>query len=206
MSRPDRAVFRLPLVSLAFPVLLFVCATPLATVRVWLLWVYLAPVLAVFYVLLTRTTVTPESITTSGLLGRRRIAWSDLDGFEFRGPRWAVAVTTAGKRIRLPMIRPRDLPVLAEVSGGRLNLAAPPADTDTNTDTGLETETDAPTDAFVPAQPTDTTGVTDTPVPTTPDAAPDNAVDATPDGSGTGNGGHEATAAPAADRPAGRDG
>ncbi len=59
---------------------------------------------------------------------RRQIAWADLDGFEFQGQRWAIAVTLDGRRIRLPMVRPRDLRRLAEVSGGRLYLGADAAD------------------------------------------------------------------------------
>ncbi len=125
MPPPDRAVFRLPATSLLLPVLLFICATPLATFRTWLLPVYLVPVLALVYILVTRTTVTAERISTSGLLGPHRVPWDELDGFEFHGPRWAIAVTTAGKRLRLPMVRPRDLPQIAAVSGGRLNLNPP---------------------------------------------------------------------------------
>lgn len=126
----QRAVFRLPWVSVVFPFLLFICVTPLATFRPWLLWLYVIPVLALVYVVVTRTVADATSIATRGLAGHRRIRWDDLDGFEFQGPRWALAVTQAGGRIRLPMVRPRDLPVLAEVSGGRLTLGTPvPAET-----------------------------------------------------------------------------
>lgn len=121
MSRSDRAVFRLPAVSLLIPFLLFVFVTPLATAGPkWLLSLYILPVLGLAYILLTATVADSSRISTSGLLGRSRIRWEELDGFEFRGPRWATAVGTDGRRLRLPMIRPRDLPRLASVSGGRL--------------------------------------------------------------------------------------
>ncbi len=123
VSRSDRAVFRLPGVSLLLPFLLFVAVTPLATAgaRYWLV-LYLLPVLGLAYILATRTTADPTAISTFGLFGRRRVAWQELDGFEFRGPRWAVAVALDGGRMRLPMVRPRDMPRLALVSGGRLLL------------------------------------------------------------------------------------
>ena len=125
MSSPDRAVFRLPGVSLVFPFLAFVCVTPLANAgpKFWLA-LYAFPVIALVYIVITRTVVDPSTIRTTGLLGGRRIAWSDLDGFEFRGPRWATAVALDGRRLRLPMVRPRDMPRLATVSGGRLLLGA----------------------------------------------------------------------------------
>ncbi|GGL85074.1 PH domain-containing protein [Nakamurella endophytica] len=122
MSRRDRAVFRLPAVTLILPLLLFITCTPLATFRPWFLPIYLIPLLALVYAAVTRTSATPAAITTVGLRGVRRIPWDRLDRFEFRGSRWAVAVDADGRRTRLPMVRPRDLPRLAEVSGGRLTL------------------------------------------------------------------------------------
>ena len=150
MSRSDRAVFRLPLVSVVFPVLLFVCVTPLATVRPYLLPLYVIPVLALLYILITHSAADAEAITVVGPGGRHRIPWANLDGFEFHGPRWAIAVTLDGRRLRLPMVRPRDLPRLASVSGGRLTLgqaaapqvAAAPAESDAEPGdaAGLEAE------------------------------------------------------------------
>lgn len=136
MSDVRRAVFRLPWVALIFPVLLFVMVTPLAaykpdngTYNPFLLALYVIPVLGVAYVAVTSTLVTSTELVARTLLGRRRISWAELDGFEFRGSRWALAVSTSGTRTRLPMVRPRDLPRLAAVSGGRLNLspAVPPS-------------------------------------------------------------------------------
>jgi hypothetical protein len=110
-------------VSLLIPFLLFICVTPLANAgpKFWL-GLYVLPVLGLAYVLVTRTSADGATIRTSGLFGGTRIPWSDLDRFEFSGPRWAVAVTSGGRRVRLPMVRPRDLPQLASVSGGRLFL------------------------------------------------------------------------------------
>ena len=122
MPAPDKAVFRLPVSALFIPIGLFVFATPLAAASVWTLPLYLLPVYGLFWVLITRTVADDRTIEAHLPLRTRRIPWADLDGFEFQGPRWAIAVTQEGKRIRLPMVRPRDLRRLAEVSGGRLYL------------------------------------------------------------------------------------
>lgn len=122
MSAPERAVFRLPTSALFIPIGLFVFATPLAAASVWTLPLYLLPLYGLFWVLLTRTVADDRTIDAHLPLRTRRIPWADLDGFEFQGPRWAIAVTLEGRRIRLPMVRPRDLRRLAEVSGGRLYL------------------------------------------------------------------------------------
>jgi hypothetical protein len=122
MPAPDKAVFRLPTSALFIPLGLFVFATPLAAASVWTLPLYLLPVYGLFWVLVTRTVADDRTIEAHLPLRTRRIPWADLDGFEFQGPRWAIAVTQEGKRIRLPMVRPRDLRRLAEVSGGRLYL------------------------------------------------------------------------------------
>ncbi|WP_111766307.1 PH domain-containing protein [Nakamurella deserti] len=122
MPAPDKAVFRLPTSALFIPLGLFVFATPLAAASVWTLPLYLLPLYGLLWVLITRTVADDRTIEAHLPLRTRRIPWADLDGFEFQGPRWAIAVTQEGRRIRLPMVRPRDLRRLAEVSGGRLYL------------------------------------------------------------------------------------
>jgi hypothetical protein len=122
MARSDRATFRLPAVALFVPVLLFVCITPLATADgTW--WVlYIVPVLGFAWVLITHTTATADRMTTYGLLGTRTMTWKELDQLELPDARWAIAVAQDGRRLRLPMVRPRDIPTLVAVSGGSLRL------------------------------------------------------------------------------------
>ena len=133
MSRPDRATFRLPPAALFFPVLLLLCVIPLATVGGAWGVMFVVPVLALAWVIVTRTTASTSTITAHGLLGSHRMAWTEMDGLELKDSRWAVAVATDGRRLRLPMVRPRDLPRLAAVSGGSLRLEAPsgPGDAET---------------------------------------------------------------------------
>jgi Bacterial PH domain len=122
MARSDRATFRLPLAALFFPALLTFCIAPLATAGgLWWL-AFFVPLLALVWVVVTRTTATPTRVTAYGLLGARRMDWTEMDGLEFNQSRWAIAVGLDGRRLRLPMVRPRDLPRLAAVSGGSLRL------------------------------------------------------------------------------------
>ncbi len=128
MPRPDRVVFRLPPVSLFIPLLVLVLVTPLATAgSSWFRALFLLPAIALAYILLTATIADGRQIRTTGLRGGRKFTWAELNGFEFHGQRWATAVGLDGSRVRLPMVRPRDLPRLAAVSGGRLTLG-PDAD------------------------------------------------------------------------------
>jgi len=82
-------------------------------------------VLVLVYVLVTSTVADPSGVRTSGITGVHRLAWTEMDGLEFSGSRWAVAVAHDGRRLRLPMVRPRDLPRLAAVSGGSLRFDMP---------------------------------------------------------------------------------
>jgi len=125
MGKVDRAVFRLPVVALLIPVVLAVFATPLATVGGGWIWLYVLPVLVLIYVVVTRTVADPTGVRTSGVTGVHRLTWTEMDGLEFSGSRWAVAVAHDGRRLRLPMVRPRDLPRLAAVSGGSLRFDLP---------------------------------------------------------------------------------
>lgn len=122
MSRSASATFRLPVPALLFPVLLLLCIAPLATAGGAWAVLFGVPVITLAWVALTRTKATPTTLTAYGLRKPQRISWTDLAGLEFNGPRWAVAVRLDGGRVRLPMVRPRDLPRLAAVSGGSLRL------------------------------------------------------------------------------------
>jgi len=148
MARPDRAVFRLPLVSLVIPVVVLILTVPLATVGAWWALLFVIPVVALAYVAVTSTTADRTAVRTRTLLGRHRMTWDELDGLEFRASSWAVAVAHDGRRLQLPMVRPRDLPRLAAASGGHLDLtgSGTTPDAGTGDDTGDEVELDEPVD------------------------------------------------------------
>ena len=122
MARSDRATFRLPAWALFLPIMLLFLITPLATVADGWGVLFVVPLVALIWVVITRTTATGTRLTTFGLLGRRRMDWSDLDRLEVRDSRWVVAVGSDGRHLRLPMVRQHDLRRLIEVSGGSLTV------------------------------------------------------------------------------------
>jgi hypothetical protein len=54
------------------------------------------------------------------------VPWDELAGIRVapRGELWLV--TTAGPEVRVPVMRARDLPRLAALSGGRIDVPQPP--------------------------------------------------------------------------------
>lgn len=125
MARTPRTTFRLPLMALLFPALLAVCVIPLAGVGGWWNLMYLVPVAGLAWILLTHTSADAEGVRVSGLLRRRTLPWSSIDRLELDGQRWVVAVERTGRRTRMPMVLTRDLPQLAEASGGAFDFTEP---------------------------------------------------------------------------------
>jgi hypothetical protein len=107
-------------------VFLAVCVLPLATVTTWTLVLLLIPAAAAAWVLRVGVDVGDDGLTVRSAVGRREVRWSELAGIRVagRGDLWLV--TTAGTEVRLPVMRARDLPRLAALSGGRIDVPAPP--------------------------------------------------------------------------------
>jgi hypothetical protein len=105
---------------------LAVCAVPLATAGPWWPLVLLLPVAAAAWVLRVGVDVDDDGLTARSLVGRRRVPWGELAGIRVadRGELWLV--TTGGTEVRLPVMRARDLPRLAALSGGRIEVPGPP--------------------------------------------------------------------------------
>ena len=109
------------------PVLvLLACALPLAAAAWWGLGVLLIPLAAAAWVLRVGVDIDDEAVTARSLVGSRRVPWSEVLGIRVgdRGALWLV--TTGRTEIRLPVLRTRDLPRLASLSGGRIDVPAPP--------------------------------------------------------------------------------
>jgi hypothetical protein len=106
--------------------LLALCVMPLATVTTWTLVLLLVPVAVAAWVLRVGVDVTDHGLTVRSLAGERTLAWSELAGIRVAeaGDLWLV--TTRGTEVRLPVMRVRDLPRLAALSGGRIEVPAPP--------------------------------------------------------------------------------
>ena len=118
----ERAVFRIPPLTILGAVLLAVCATPVAFGAPWFWLVYLLPVAVVVWVLRVRTTVDEEALTVRRLVGSRRVPWSEIRSLHLRDKGGVRAVLTDGTELPLPSVRVRDLPQLAAASGGHLSL------------------------------------------------------------------------------------
>jgi hypothetical protein len=118
----ERAVFRIPPLTILGAVLLAVCATPVAFGAPGFWLVYLLPVAVVLWVLRVRTTVDEEGLTVRRLVGSRRVRWSEIRSLHLRDKGGVRAVLTDGAELPLPSVRVRDLPQLAAASGGHLSL------------------------------------------------------------------------------------
>jgi len=107
--------------------LLVVCVVPLASVSLWTLPLLLVPVAVAAWVVRAGVDIGDDGLTVRSTVGQRRVPWSDLAGIRVaaRGQLWLV--TTRGTEVRLPVMRARDLPTLAALSGGRIDVPEPRA-------------------------------------------------------------------------------
>lgn len=122
-SADNRYVFRVSPLAVLAAITLAVCVTPIAVSALWLLPVYLIPVAVIVYVVRRRTTIDSEAVEVRGMLGSTRVTWAEISGLTLRSSRTrsrVSAVLTSGTELPLPAVYVRDLPVLAEASGGRI--------------------------------------------------------------------------------------
>ncbi|MGY5885744.1 PH domain-containing protein [Modestobacter lacusdianchii] len=104
----------LPVLFLAF------CVIPLAAASPWLLVLFAVPAALAAWVLRVGVDVGDAGVTARSLVGARTVGWPELTGIRVgeRSDLWLV--TVAGTQVRLPVLRARDLPRLAALSGGRI--------------------------------------------------------------------------------------
>ena len=125
MSTPAR--LRMTRSALLPVVVLAMCLLPVASFGTWTPLVLLVPVAVAAWVLRTGADVDDDGLTVRTLVGSRRVAWSEVAGIRVAGRGELWLVRTGGTEVRLPALRARDLPRLARLSGGRLDVPAPPA-------------------------------------------------------------------------------
>ncbi len=110
------------------PVVLFtLCLLPVALFTPWALLLLVVPLLLALWVLRVGVSIGDDGIGVQSLLGGRRVPWVDVAGIRVGERSRLSLVTTRGTEIRLPVLRARDLPRLAALSGGRIDVPAPPA-------------------------------------------------------------------------------
>ena len=113
--------------TMLLPVVLFaLCLLPVALLSPWALLVLLVPLLVALWVLRVGVTIGDDGIGVQSVIGRRHVPWRDVAGLRVDEQARLWLVTTGGTEIRLPVLRARDLPRLAALSGGRIDLPAPP--------------------------------------------------------------------------------
>ena len=124
MAAPAR--MRMSRTALLPVLVLFVCVLPLAAAAPWAIVFLLVPLAVAAWVLRVGVDVDDEAVTARSLVGSRRVPWRELAGIRSgdRGRLWLV--TTRGTEVRLPVLRARDLPRLAALSGGRIDVPVPP--------------------------------------------------------------------------------
>jgi hypothetical protein len=88
-------------------------------------WPPTAPLLAIPVVLSAlifrlRTVADRQTVTARTLLSSRSVRWDEVDGLRFTKGSWAYADLRSGGQLRLPAVTFATLPLLADVSGGRV--------------------------------------------------------------------------------------
>ena len=122
-----RTVFRVSPLMVLFALALAVCAIPVAFGAPYLWLIYVVPVAIVVWTLRTRTVVDADGMRVRRLVGGRHVAWDTVGGLRVDRRNSVHAVLNGGGEVTLPAVHVRDLPALAEASGGRLPDLAPAA-------------------------------------------------------------------------------
>ncbi|MCW2684563.1 MAG: uncharacterized protein JWP33_2476 [Blastococcus sp.] len=124
MESPARLrMNRTALLPVAF---LALCVLPLATVTTWTLVLLLVPLVVAAWVLRTGVDIADDGLTVRSLAGRRSVPWTEVAGIRVTSGGELRLVTTRSTEVRLPVMRARDLPRLAALSGGRIDVPPPP--------------------------------------------------------------------------------
>jgi Bacterial PH domain len=118
-DHPAELRVRIPRINLFAVAVAAVCTVPLAFASPWLAILWLLPIAGLAHVLRTGVDADPAGLTTHTLLRTRRLSWDNIAGLRIRRSRIG-AVLRDGSTVRLPVLRPRHLSLLAAASGGRL--------------------------------------------------------------------------------------
>jgi hypothetical protein len=110
-----------------FPVgLLALCTIPLAFAASWTPVLLVVPLVVALWVLRVGVDVGDDGLTVRSLAGQRQVPWREIAGIRVARGGGLWLVTTRGTELHLPVMRARDLPRLAAVSGGRIEVPQPP--------------------------------------------------------------------------------
>ncbi len=132
-SGPDQAVASAPTPASDAPAVFFISRLAYLTVPMvilvvimlmavspWFAIAFVVPLALIWWIRRVRTVADDDGLTAVHLIGTTRLAWDDVAGLRF--PKWSSvrAVRPDGGTVRLPAVTFRDLPRLADASGGRV--------------------------------------------------------------------------------------
>jgi hypothetical protein len=115
-----KVVFRIPTPALFAAGSAAICATPVAWGVPGLQVLYLLPAAFAWWVVRNRTTVDGERIVARDTFGKRVVPWSEVKAIKVVPKGWLSVVLTDDSLVRLPAVRASHLPMLSQVSGGRV--------------------------------------------------------------------------------------
>ena len=139
----SKVVFRIPTPALLAAGSAAICATPVAWGVPGLQALYLLPAAFAWWVVRNRTTVDDERIVARGTFGKRVVPWSGVKAIKVVPKGWLSAVLADGSLVRLPAVRAAHLPMLSQVSGGRVADPTAVPETDEPAGTAVAPDRDA---------------------------------------------------------------
>ena len=78
------------------------------------------PILASVAIVRLRTVADRDTVTARGLLSSRTVPWAEIEGLRFTKGKWARARLRGNTDLVLPAVTFATLPMLTEISGGRV--------------------------------------------------------------------------------------
>jgi hypothetical protein len=126
---PAQAIFRTPGIAYLAVLMFAVGATPFAGAAPGLQAIYAVPLFFLVWIVRVRTTANGHGLTVRRLFSTRHLAWVDLKGLTITRRARVRAVPSEGGEVTLPSVRPRHLPLLSLVSGGRVPAPTAAAET-----------------------------------------------------------------------------
>ncbi|MGU3434206.1 PH domain-containing protein [Actinomycetes bacterium M1A6_2h] len=131
-SAPSQVIRVQPLALAVVALCLFGASFPALGWPLGFGWLLILPIVAGYWVLRVRTTVTPDGLRTRSMFSSRTVPWSEVSGLRFPTRRWARAALTDGTEVVLPVVTIDDLPRVAAASGGHVPDPTPPEDDETD--------------------------------------------------------------------------
>jgi hypothetical protein len=87
---------------------------------VWVAVLLVIPVILSALIVRYRTVADRDTVTARTLLGSETVSWDDIEGLRFGKGAWAYARRNDGTELQLPAVTFATLPLLTEVSDGRV--------------------------------------------------------------------------------------